>query len=66
MDDPYINHYADRYVAQRLRAHGVSLDAYLADPARYDALALQPEPLLPAQRAVAQRIEALSVPGARP
>lgn len=58
MDDAYLNHYADRYVAGRLRAHGVSLDQYLADPQRYEALALEPEPLLPAQQAVARRIAA--------
>jgi hypothetical protein len=58
--DEYLNHHADRYVAGRLHAHGVSLDAYLADPARYDvpALALEPEFLLPAQQAVADRLAA--------
>lgn len=56
--DAYLDHYADRYVAGRLHAHGVSLDAYLADPARYDALTWAPEPLLPAQQAVAARLAA--------
>ena len=56
--DAYLNHYADRYVANRLHAHGVSLDAYLADPARYHALAWEPEALLPAQQAVADRLAA--------
>lgn len=58
MDDPYLNHYADRYVALRLRAHGVTLDQYLAQPAVYEPLALEPEPLLPAQQAVAARLAA--------
>ncbi len=63
MDDPYLNHYADRYVAARLHAHGVNLDAYLAHPERYEALALEPEPLLPAQQAVARRIAAQMATG---
>ena len=58
MDDSYLNYYADRYVADRLHAHGVSLDAYLADPDRYQALAWEPESLLPAQQAVADRLAA--------
>lgn len=58
--DEYLNHYADRYVAARLQAHGVSLEQYLADPASYAALALAPEPLLPAQQAVARRLAAQS------
>ena len=88
--DEYLNYYADRYSAGRLHAHGITLDAYLAntqmydyiatwaaryesarlhahgvalqdylfDPHRYEALTLEPEPLLPAQQAVAQRIAA--------
>lgn len=54
--DEYLNYYADRYVAGRLHAHGVSLDDYLADPDRYAALAWEPESLLPAQLAVAARL----------
>ena len=53
--DAYLNHYADAYVAQRMHAYGVSLESYLYDPASYDALALEPEPLLPAQQAVRER-----------
>lgn len=56
--DEYIEYHADRYVAHRLHAHGVSLDAYLADPDRYEGLALAPLPLLPAQQAVADRLAA--------
>lgn len=56
MTDEHLNHYADAYVAQRLRAYGVSLETYLhATPeqrAGYDMLALEPEPLLPAQQDV--------------
>jgi hypothetical protein len=53
----YINYYADRYVANRLKAHGVSLTQYLANPERYEPLALESEPLLPAQRAVQERLD---------
>lgn len=56
--DAYLNHFSDRYVALRLRAHGVSLEQYLARPALYEPLALEPEPLLPAQRLVSRRIAA--------
>ena len=60
MTDEHLNYYADRYAAQRLHSYGVSLETYLyATPdqrAEYDALALDPEPLLPAQRAVMERI----------
>jgi hypothetical protein len=54
----YINYYADRYVAYRLKAHGVNLEHYLRMPERYEHLALEPEPLLPAQRAVQARLDA--------
>ncbi len=64
--DEYLNFHADRYSAGRLHAHGITLDAYLADPARYDALALEPEPLLPTQQAVAQRIAAVGATHASP
>ena len=56
--DEYLNHHADRYVADRLHARGVSLEAYLADPHRYHAVAWEPESLLPAQQAVADRLAA--------
>lgn len=51
--DAQLDYHADRFIAQRISAHGVTFEHYLADPVRYDALALEPEPLLPAQRAVA-------------
>lgn len=54
--DALLDTLAERYIAQRVGAHGVTFARYLTDPARYDALALEPEPLLPAQRAVAQRL----------
>lgn len=58
MDDPYLNHYADRFIALRLSAHGVDLEQYLANPGRFEHLADEPEPLLPAQREAAARISA--------
>lgn len=53
--DALLDHHADRFIAQRVSAHGVTFEQYLTDPARYDALALEPEPLLPAQRAAVER-----------
>lgn len=56
MTDAYLTYHADAYVAQRMHAYGVSLETYLhATPeqrADYDTLALEPEPLLPAQQDV--------------
>jgi hypothetical protein len=52
--DPQLNYHADRFIAQRISAHGITFERYLTDPAHYDTLALQPEPLLPAQRTVAE------------
>lgn len=57
LSDALLDHHAENYLAQRISAHGITFEQYLTDPARYDALALQPEPLLPAQQAVAQRLE---------
>lgn len=54
--DAVIKHYADRFIALRLARHGVSLAQYLADPKRYEERALEPEPPLPQQRAVALRL----------
>ena len=51
--DPQLDYHADRFIAQRISAHGVTFEQYLTDPDRFDTLALEPEPLLPAQRAVA-------------
>ena len=53
--DPQLDYHANRFIAQRISAHGITFEQYLTDPARYDALALEPEPLLPAQRAVGER-----------
>jgi hypothetical protein len=55
--DEYLEHYADRYVAMHLRGHGITLEQYLAAPARYEHLALEPFPLLPEQRAVQERLD---------
>ncbi|MDX1464093.1 MAG: hypothetical protein R3215_00135 [Halomonas sp.] len=54
--DAVIEHYADRFMGLRLARHGVSLEQYLADPQRYEERALDPEPPLPRQRAVALRL----------
>lgn len=54
--DALLDYHAENYLAQRIGAHGVTFERYLTDPAHYDALALEHEPLLPAQRAVAQRL----------
>lgn len=56
--DEYLEHHADRFVALRLDLHGLSLEQYLAAPERYEHLAHEPFPLLPAQRAVAERVYA--------
>ncbi len=54
--DAYLEHYADRFVALRLSRHGVTLPQYLANIARFERLALEPEPLLPAQHAAVLRL----------
>lgn len=64
--DPQLDYHADRYIAQRISAHGVTFERYLTDPAHYDTLALQPEPLLPAQRTVAEAWARQTDPAARP
>lgn len=56
LPDVMLDYYAHCYIAQRIGHHGITFEQYLTDPARYDALALEPEPLLPAQQAVAQRL----------
>lgn len=55
--DEHLNYYADRFVAMRLDLHGVRLDQYLANPAHYEAMAMEPLPLLPQQRAVQARLD---------
>lgn len=60
----YLEHHADIYSANMLYKHGVSLDQYLADPARYQHLLTAPFPLLPVQTSVRVRLirdEALQV-----
>lgn len=52
----YLEHYADKYASAMLHKHGVSLDQYLADPARYEHLLGAPFPLLPAQTRVRVRL----------
>lgn len=54
--DATLEHYADRFIALRLARHGVNLEQYLANPARFERLALEPEPPLPAQQAAALRL----------
>ncbi|WP_328184673.1 hypothetical protein [Marinobacter sp. OP 3.4] len=48
----YLEYHADQYAAAMLHKQGVSLDQYLADPARYQDLLTRPFPLLPAQTRV--------------
>ena len=54
--DAHLEHYADRFVGLRLARHGVNLAQYLANPPAFERLALEPEPLLPAQQAAVLRI----------
>jgi len=52
----HLEHYADRFIALRLARHGVSLEQYLANVERFERLALEPEPPLPAQQAAILRL----------
>ncbi|HYW03584.1 MAG TPA: hypothetical protein VFA86_06530 [Gammaproteobacteria bacterium] len=54
--DEYLEHYAERFLRDRLGAHGVTLVQYLADPARYEHLTERHEPLLPRQRLVQRQV----------
>lgn len=54
--DETLEQYADRFVQLRLSRHGVNLAQYLANPVQFERLALEPEPLLPAQQAAVLRI----------
>ncbi|WP_372373212.1 hypothetical protein ACDI10_16195 [Vreelandella venusta] len=54
--DATIEHHADRFIALRLARHGVNLAQYLANPVQFERLALEPEPLLPAQQAAVLKI----------
>lgn len=53
--DAHLEHYADRFIALRMARHGVNLAQYLINPAQFERLALEPEPLLPAQQAAVLR-----------
>jgi len=52
----YLEHHADQYASAMLYKHGITLDQYLADPARYQELITRPFPLLPAQTRARLRI----------
>ncbi|KMQ74030.1 hypothetical protein [Marinobacter subterrani] len=52
----YLEYHADQYAAALLHKQGVSLDQYLADPARYQDLLTRPFPLLPTQTRVRTRL----------
>ena len=54
--DAHIEHYADRFIALRIARHGVDLAQYLINPAQFERLALEPEPLLPKQQMAVLRI----------
>lgn len=54
--DAHLEHYADRFIALRMARHGVNLAQYLINPYQFERLALEPEPLLPAQAAAVLRI----------
>ena len=65
--DEHLNHYADRYVRHGLRDCGVTLLQYLADPARYQALAdLLPRQRVAAGKALAQMNEQFEFAKAAP
>jgi hypothetical protein len=46
----------ESYARNRIAKHGIPFWLYQCDPAKFDELALDPEPLLPEQEAVARRI----------
>lgn len=52
----YLEHHADVFAAHLLHKHGLTLDQYLADPARYAHLLDADYPLLPAQTKVRVRL----------
>lgn len=54
--DEHIERCAERFIADRLHLHGVTFAQYVAMPERYEALALEPWPLLPQQAAVRERL----------
>lgn len=52
----YVEYHADQFVAALLHKHGLTLDQYLANPARYQFLLTADFPLLPAQTKVRVRL----------
>tara|TARA_R110001606_G_scaffold212691_2_gene360473 strand:- start:1392 stop:1835 length:444 start_codon:yes stop_codon:yes gene_type:complete len=54
--DEHLEYYADRFIRLWIARHGVTLAQYLINPAQFERLALEPEPLLPAQEAAVLRI----------
>lgn len=57
----YISHYGERFIRLGLSAHGVTFEQYLAAPERYEIKYEEKcRPLLPAQRAVQARLDAIS------
>ncbi len=52
----YLEHHADVFAANLLHKHGITLDQYLADPARYQFFLTADFPLLPAQTKVRVRL----------
>lgn len=53
--DEHLEYYADRFIRLWIARHGVTLAQYLINPAQFERLALEPEPLLPAQQAAVLR-----------
>lgn len=53
--DDYLEFYAEQYAEHMVYLHGVTLDQYLADPARYRDLLGAPYPLMDRQKAAAER-----------
>lgn len=56
VSNEHLEHYADRFALLRLARHGVTLAQYLANVDRFERLALEPEPPLPAQQAAILRL----------
>lgn len=52
----HLEHHADLFAANLMHKHGLTLDQYLADPARYQHLVEAPFPLLPDQTKVRVRL----------
>lgn len=52
----YLEYHAERFAENLMHRHGLNLDQYLADPARYEHLLHAPFPLLLAQTRVRVRL----------